>query len=141
MHFRRKKTTFLIIVIKLASSSMTAQRTTITGKITDTQNRAIIGALIRVQETTIGAIADENGFYSLQNVPVGNQSISVTALGFVELIKEIRATSEKNVILDFVLQESTEELNEVVVVHKSKAENIVADALGGAINIVTGYRK
>jgi len=138
MHFRRKKTTFFIIAIMLSSSTMIAQRTTITGKITDTQNRAIIGALIRVQETTIGAIADENGFYSLQNVPIGNQSISITALGFVELIKDIRATSEKNVVLDFVLQESTEELNEVVVVQKSKAEKIREQGYAVAvINTIT----
>jgi len=138
MHFRRKKTTFLIIAIMLSSSTLTAQRITITGKITDTQNRAVIGALIRVQETTIGAIADENGLYSLQNVPVGNQSISVTALGFVERIKEIRATSGKNVILDFVLQESTEELNEVVVVQKSKAEKIREQGYAVAvINTIT----
>jgi len=89
---------FLLILFFLASTSVFAQRITITGTVTDEKGSPLPGATVQVKGTTLGATADVNGKYSLdvsspsvtlvfsfvgyitQEIPVQNQSMVNTSL-------------------------------------------------------------
>ncbi|WP_346319384.1 SusC/RagA family TonB-linked outer membrane protein [Chitinophaga sp. YIM B06452] len=61
----------------------------VTGKVTDADGKPIPGATIIVKGTTDGTTADENGTFSLQNVPT-NKKLLIRSLGFQEMEVPVR---------------------------------------------------
>lgn len=105
------------MTIFLVTSAMTFSQTgTVTGKITDTDGMALIGANVVVKGTTIGTITDIDGNYKLPGVPEGEQVIAASFIGF--------NTSETNIIMgagetqniDFTLIEDIATLDELIVI-------------------------
>lgn len=106
----------LFTVIVSFSQSLTQ---TIKGQLTDEQSGApIIGATVQVLELTPpkGAITDINGYYRIENVPIGRQTLGVSYLGYEPItIPNILVGSGKEVVVDAKLIESLQQLEEVVV--------------------------
>jgi TonB-linked SusC/RagA family outer membrane protein len=88
-------------------TGLLAQKTTVTGKVTDEKGVAIPGATVKVKGTKSGVAANNSGVYSL-SVDAGAKLV-VSATGFLE--KEV--TAENN--LTITLTEDTRNLSEVVV--------------------------
>lgn len=71
---------------------------TITGMISDTDGLPLIGANVTVPQTTIGAITDIDGKFSLA-VPEGSSTIEVSYIGFNTQVIDITNETNVNVIL------------------------------------------
>ncbi len=90
------------------------------------------GATIRVLnvDPVIGAYSDDRGQFTLQNVPIGRQVITVSYLGYEPLtIPNVLVTAGKAVQLDIALEESIVQAAEVVITgrtSKDKAQNELA---------------
>lgn len=82
----------------------------VTGVVSDDTGEPIIGANVLVQGTTIGAITDLDGRYTL-NVPAGS-TLVISYIGYTN--RQIRVNAAGN--YDIRLLEDSEMLNEVVVV-------------------------
>lgn len=55
----------------------------ITGEITDADSdQPVVGATVAVQGTDLGGVADQDGVYTIHNVPVGTYTLVITAVGF-----------------------------------------------------------
>lgn len=106
------------IAIK-AVSAVQGQGQVVKGVILDAQAEyPLIGATIQLVDTTniLGDIADENGAFRIENVPMGRQSFMVTYVGYKNItLPNVLVTSGKEVVLTILLEESVEKLNEVVV--------------------------
>ena len=81
-----KKTTLGIISLFSAIVSFSQSFTqTVKGQVTDQQSGSpIIGATVQVLEIDppMGAITDVNGYYRIENVPIGRQTLGVSYLGY-----------------------------------------------------------
>src|SRR5688572_27770192 len=94
----------LLAAVPIASSAQ--QRGVVTGTITNKQtNQPIIGAQVFLQGTRLGALSDQQGRYSIQNVPPGTYVALVTYLGFSELrfpnvVVRAGAPTTVNAVLD-----------------------------------------
>ncbi|RYZ30573.1 MAG: mucoidy inhibitor MuiA family protein [Chitinophagaceae bacterium] len=86
----------------------------VSGRILDERGNPVQGASISVRGGNLATVADVNGFFKLQNLPV-NSSIVVTAVGYNA--KEIKA---KPGYLTVTLTTSSMALQEVVVVGYGK---------------------
>jgi len=106
---------FLSIATPLFSQS-------ISGTITDTNGTPILGANVLLLNTTKGANSDMDGNYSIENVREGTFNIQASYLGFQTITKQI--TIEGDMVLDFILEESTGQLQEVIVTANRRSENI-----------------
>ncbi|WP_436515428.1 carboxypeptidase-like regulatory domain-containing protein [Ekhidna sp. To15] len=108
--------TILGILVSLAS---VAQDQTVKGIILDAQAEyPLIGATIQLvgSDPVQGAVADVNGEFRIENVPVGRQTFAVTYIGYKSIsLPNVLVTSGKEVILRVLLEESVESLQEVVV--------------------------
>jgi TonB-linked SusC/RagA family outer membrane protein len=93
-----KKHLLALVLVIAAIGSAIAQRT-ITGKVTDTNGEALIGANIFVLKTTVGTVTDINGSFTL-NVPAGAEVISVSYTGFTSKEIEIGNLSTIDVQLE-----------------------------------------
>jgi TonB-linked SusC/RagA family outer membrane protein len=98
------------------SVGATAQTITVKGKVLDPEGNTLPGTAITVQGTTIGAVSNDDGDYTIPNVPAG--SILVFQLvGYVS--QELRVEEGKTVYNAILLEESLS-LDEITVVAFSK---------------------
>ncbi|WP_136466975.1 TonB-dependent receptor [Flagellimonas onchidii] len=92
---------------------------TVKGKVTDiVTGSPLMGATIILldSEPQIGVITDAQGFFAMENVPVGRQSFSCSYLGYEDaLVSEVLVGSAKEINLTIKLTESLNQLGEVVV--------------------------
>ncbi len=55
----------------------------ITGEITDADtDQPVVGATVSVKDTDMGDVADQDGIYTVNNVPVGTYTLVITAVGY-----------------------------------------------------------
>lgn len=127
------KSVVLFLILLLAGNSMvlSAQNRSISGKVFDTNEEPLIGVTVTIENTTIGAITDIDGAFTLQ-VPEGKVVLNVSYVGFVPQ-KVTVASGQSNVTVR--LSEDAVLLNEVVVVGYGKQKKV---NLTGAVASVGG---
>jgi outer membrane receptor for ferrienterochelin and colicins len=70
---------------------------------------------VYIDGTTIGTSTDETGHYMIIDIPEGKYTIVAKAMGYKTQKKEIAVTAGKTSEVNFVLEEETMSINEVVV--------------------------
>ncbi|MCR5713284.1 MAG: TonB-dependent receptor [Prevotella sp.] len=91
-----------------------AQKVSLQGKVTDaTDGMPVAGASIYFPLLKEGTVTNEDGFYSLRNLPAVKTTIQVSYVGHLTIIEtiDLRVCHEK----DFVMHENNAMLKEVVV--------------------------
>lgn len=98
----------------LGNSAILAQvKYTLSGIIKEaSSNETLIGANVIIPELNTGVSANEYGFYSI-TLPAGEYMLHISSIGFQEIIQEINL--DKNLKMNFELEETVEELEEIVV--------------------------
>ena len=109
--FARMAAAVMIVAAGLLGTNAFAQNRAIGGTVVDATGAPVVGAaVVVVGNTSIGAVTDLNGNFSLR-VPAGS-SISVTCIGYAEQVIPVGDQSNFRI----VLQEDTEFLDETVVI-------------------------
>jgi len=103
----------LLLLYSLAFSAILNAQFTISGTITDENNKPLPGASIHITGTTSGAVSNSQGVYELTNIQPGNQNISVSFLGYNTVTKEFNLT--KNETFDFNLKPDIITSEEIIV--------------------------
>ncbi|WP_156308989.1 SusC/RagA family TonB-linked outer membrane protein [Sphingobacterium endophyticum] len=89
----------------------TIQQTSVSGKVTNSSGQPIVGASIKVKGTSIATSTNNNGDYSLVNVPL-NSTITISYIGFESQEMAIN----NRTVINITLSESSSDVEEVVVV-------------------------
>jgi TonB-linked SusC/RagA family outer membrane protein len=112
----------LLLPMLFLAVGLNAQNLTIKGKALDPDGNSLPGVAVVVKGTTSGATTDDNGDYTLLNVPQGSV-LEFILVGFVT--QEIRA--DKTTI-NVILLEESQSLDEVTVVAfaTQKKESVIA---------------
>jgi outer membrane receptor protein involved in Fe transport len=94
----------------------------IAGTVRDKQTGEILmGANVTVKGTTLGAAADENGFYYILRVPPGTFELQVSMVGYKPLtVRGVRVQADLTTEINIQLDQSTVEMTEVVVTAEQK---------------------
>ncbi len=119
------------IGLTLLSLSLFSQTQTIRGKVVDADAASpLIGVTVAVLDTEpiIGASTDLDGNFILENVPIGRKDILFSYIGYKNQVKpNVFITAGKEVILEVKLEESVEQLEEVVISANGKKEAVNND--------------
>ena len=109
------KIIFLPIALLLSSITLLAQTATLSGtvKLQNNQNAQFVNVYIK--GTSIGTTTAENGTFTLKNIPMGEKTIVATFIGFKKEYKKILFKENKTYTLDFLLEEETNMMNDVVI--------------------------
>jgi len=122
----------VLAILALFTTIGIAQTTqNVKGTIIDKQSEIpLIGATIELLGTDNGTITDIDGYFRLENVPVGRHSFRVSYLGYNSItLPNMEVRAGKELLLAISLEESIEKLAEIVVtaeVEKDKAQNELA---------------
>jgi TonB-dependent SusC/RagA subfamily outer membrane receptor len=104
-----KKLSLVFALVCFALGSMWAQRT-VSGKVSDQEGEALIGASILVKGTVTGTVTDFDGNFSI-SVPTEGGTLVVSYTGYAT--KEVALTAASS--YDIVMDPSAAQLSEVVV--------------------------
>lgn len=100
---------FFILIGQLSYS-----QSTIEGTITDEHNQTVPFANVLIDGTTVGASADENGYFKFTNIASGDYAMKVSYVGFKTSIQKFHLNPYETVSLEFHLR-SDSELDQVEV--------------------------
>lgn len=98
-------------LIVISPDEFAIQQGVVTGVITDEKGEPLIGATVVVKGTTIGAITNVDGSYTLSGVPSGDVVLIVSFIGYTP--QEVSATGGT---VNVTLKEDIVGLDEVIVV-------------------------
>ncbi len=118
-----------IIGLLFASILARAQSTqTVRGQIVDKDSKyPIIGANIVILDTDpiIGTATDADGYYRMENVPLGRLSIKITFIGYKEIVRnDLLLVAGKELELNIEMEEDLQALGDVVVKASQKNQTI-----------------
>ena len=106
---------------------------TVRGVIIDADTKSpLVGTSIIIDglEPLVGATANYNGVFRLENVPVGRYNFKVSFIGYEPyIVSEVLVGSGKEIVLDIELRESSQTLSDVLVranTNKDKPVNSMA---------------
>lgn len=116
-----------ISLFSIISMNVSAQQGRITGKVTDKKTgEELIGVSVQIEGTTKGAASDFEGKYSITIAP-GNYNLIFSYLSYdKKLVKGVEVKNNDVTSLNITLDQSTKELNEVVIQAEAKKETSTA---------------
>ena len=130
----KRPTLFLLILFALLSSAISlGQELSISGFIDDSQGQPVSYAtilLMKSQDSSVvkGVTTDEKGFFLLDRLSEDNYLVKVSFLGFNDVYKSVSLTENID-LKTIVLEESSEQLNEINIVAKRPTLKKEADRL------------
>ena len=124
-----KRVLFLLTFICLGIGTIAAQSAKVTGRVTDTDGEAVIGASVYVIGTNQGANTDIEGNFTIENVPSSATTLRVSYIGMTT--QEVHILKGKP--MKIVLVEDGVSLDEVMVVAYGTAKK---SAFTGSASVV-----
>jgi len=110
-----KKLILFIALWAMSTFMLFAQNVTFEAIILEKEtNEPLIGATIFFEETGQGGVSDIEGKVSIESIEIGEHEINVSFIGF-QTIDTILNISSNSTVFTFFLQETNEDLEEVVV--------------------------
>ena len=126
-------TVFLIIFYITVKGQETLS--TISGTVSDTSGIPLSFASVSIQSLKRGVLTDDNGTYTINNIPTGKNKIVVSFIGYSSRSKIIEITDKNSDIkIDFILDENVENLSEVTV--KGKTKETELETVGFAVTAI-----
>lgn len=115
-----QKISFTLLLLSLFQFAMGQSPTqTIRGQIVDQQSQATlpgVNIIVEGSDPLIGAATDIDGYFTLEDVPVGRISLLVTYIGYEPLfLNNLELTSGKELVLQLGLTEQLNTIDEVVI--------------------------
>ena len=106
-----------LIVIICISNLWATGSGTLTGRIADLETQAALpGVNILLDGTRLGAAADEDGLFTIENVPVGEYRLHIRMVGYkARIIRQVRVLADQTTNLDIELEFISIEMGSVTV--------------------------
>jgi hypothetical protein len=104
----------LILVLTICFIATYAQKGMVKGFIYDNNDGEVVSfATIRIEGTELGAVSDDQGFFTIPNVPVGTYKIVASYLGYEAQTKDIEVKKNQTVQVKFFMTVTARELQGV----------------------------
>lgn len=115
------------VLLAMATYSSYSQNT-ISGSVFDSvDNNNLVYANVYFPELEKGTTTDENGYYTISNLPSGKYNLIVSLLGYKTFATEVQITTKPN-SLDIYMDPSAVEMDEVIVstpFHQIQRDNVM----------------
>lgn len=116
----------LLVCISILSNALSAQTGKITGKVYNTLQETLGGAVVRVTENNAVTIADSIGNYTINNLNDGKYTLTISLVGYEKQTSTAVIKNGNTVRLNFSVKENFLEIKEVTVTDKiNSAANII----------------
>ncbi|MCD4832831.1 MAG: carboxypeptidase-like regulatory domain-containing protein, partial [Bacteroidales bacterium] len=115
----------MVIVSNINAQNITQS---IRGQIIDKQTQATLpGATIIILDSNpvIATITDNNGYFLLENIPIGRISLQISYIGFnTVVLSNLNLSSGKELVLNIEMEEKIQTMDEVIITAGKKGETM-----------------
>ncbi|MBL4676342.1 MAG: TonB-dependent receptor [Mucilaginibacter sp.] len=118
----------IIILCILISSSALAQTGLIKGSVKTADGQPAEAVTIALKGTSKGANTNQNGLFQIRNIEPGNYTVIASFVGLTTRSQTITIKNNQVVTINFVLEENSAKLNEVVI-SANKSKNKITAAV------------
>ena len=116
-----------LTLVLLAVSYISVAQQKISGTVTDSNNRPLLGVEVFINELQKGTSTDDNGYYELNKLPNNSIQITYSYLGFETQTKTVNLKNE-DAVLNIVLEDAVFNMDEVIIstpFNKLQSENVM----------------
>ncbi len=106
---------FLLVILSSLSQICYSQNGSLSGYIYSFESQPLSGVSISFQNTTFGTVANEKGYFELNQVPSGNYTLVASTMGYSVITKNVVIKAEKMTHLDLQLSENFMQLEQVTI--------------------------
>ena len=104
------------------------------GRVIDAKTKKQVpNVAVLIKEKSIGVFADESGQYIIKGQPEGIYTLIASAVGYKSAEKSVSIAPDKNVEVNFELEENVVSLNEVTVSSDTKVAEVNAKAAAAKV--------
>lgn len=146
-------------MLMLVFGTLAAQQEAVSvrGRVSSKEGEPLFGTNIIVKETSRGATTDENGHYTIRNLPPGTYSIEFSFIGYEKAARSVVIRAGQTLSLDITLESTAFKIGEMEVVAErplipitpetkttissAEIEHIQASSVGDVLDIVPGIQK
>jgi iron complex outermembrane receptor protein len=97
------------------AGATSAQTGTIKGQVTSTDQKPVPNINIALEGTQLGSASNQNGNYSINNIPAGEYMLVVSGVGYAKQKESINLQHGETLTVNVTLSTSNEELQEIIV--------------------------
>ncbi|WP_183576861.1 TonB-dependent receptor [Mucilaginibacter sp. X5P1] len=105
----------------------------LSGTVKDAKDIAVHGANVYLLNTNLSTSTNANGGFNIKNIPAGNYTVKISAVGYATLTKVINITNASSV--NFTLINADKQLDEVLVTAQKQDEE--SQKLPMSISVIT----
>lgn len=95
----------IIAGFMLFGITMEAKMASVRGRVVDSSDLPLPGAVVYLADNNMGTVTDVNGFYRLSNVPLGIHRMEVKYIGYEPMGQELSAGEDEDYEINFKLTE------------------------------------
>ena len=116
------KIIYTIVAFVFATQTIVAQNK-ISGSIKDEQTKEVLtGVTIYISDLKTGATTNKEGNYKIENIKPGIYLFEISFIGYKKRVERILIS--KDTVMDFLINQSVSELNEVVITAVSRSTEL-----------------
>jgi len=119
------------VVMTLLGASRSSAQGTIVGRVTQDGGQPLADVRVLAIGTSLSAVTNDSGRFTLKNVPAGTVQLQVLRVGFQSQRNAVAVTSGQTATADFVLKIAVAQLDEVVTTATGQQRRV---ELGNAIS-------
>lgn len=120
-----KNITNCIVLLLLSTGISYAQTGNISGSVKTSEGKPADLVTINIKGTGKTAVTDKKGKYQLKGIKPGQYTLIATFIGLVNQEQPVEVKSDETVTIDFLLKESADQLQEVIISSR-KANRVTA---------------
>lgn len=124
---RVKVLTYVLIMLSIAVAGYGQGRHVVSGRVSDPEDRPIVGATVVIESSGVGTAADGEGRWTL-HVPAGEHTFVCSSLGYAAGVQRVRVDGSRT--LDFTLAEELREIDEITVSTTSPFDRVRGVQIG-----------
>ena len=122
----RKGVCCLLVSLFICFVGYSQSLVTIQGNIKDERSGPVRYASVYLLNSHFFAVSDTSGSFVIKNIPEGNYTIVVSAVGYATINETIQITKQGKTSFDLELTDASKQLDEVIVTAEKKEENVQA---------------
>tara|TARA_R110002073_G_scaffold8207_1_gene45646 strand:+ start:86133 stop:88376 length:2244 start_codon:yes stop_codon:yes gene_type:complete len=118
--------TYITILCFLGFFSLHAQNS-ISGKIIDIDKKPLLGVEVYITQLHKGTSTNDEGEFTLENLPNGNFKVSFSYLGYKTVVKDFNLNNSKEVV-NITLEEAVFKVDEIIIstpFNKLQSDNVM----------------
>ena len=109
-----------IFLFYIFSLTVVFAQSRVDGRVTDKESgEPLVGVNIFFSKTTWGATTDNQGFYSLRNIPYGKYEMIISMIGYEVIKQNVFVFDNERISMNFILVPEPIQMKEVIVTAKS----------------------